>query len=99
VAFIMSLIVQACIGMYWPSIGYLRGKIIPSELRNISLLLPKLLTLVLTLLILSAVPHSSLLMLSSCAVMNAMAAYLQIFYLDSRQVPTIEEETDEDEEL
>jgi hypothetical protein len=41
VAFIMSLIVQACIGMYWPSIGYLRGRIIPSDLRNMSLLLPK----------------------------------------------------------
>jgi hypothetical protein len=41
VAYLVSLVVQCCVGMYWPSIGFLRGKIILPELRNTFLLLPK----------------------------------------------------------
>lgn len=36
-AFLISIVVQLCMGCYWPAIGYFRGKIIPPELRSSSL--------------------------------------------------------------
>ena len=40
-AYMVSLVVQGCVGLYWPCIGYFRGKIVVPELRNVSLLFPK----------------------------------------------------------
>ncbi len=40
-AFLASVVVQFCMGGYWPSIGYLRGKIIMSEFRATALVIPR----------------------------------------------------------
>ncbi len=36
-AFLSSIVIQLCMGCYWPSVGYYRGRIVPPELRNSSL--------------------------------------------------------------
>lgn len=40
-SFLIGLIVQACIGVYWPSIGMLRGSVVLPELRNHTLALTR----------------------------------------------------------
>ncbi len=40
-AFGMALVIQCSVGMYWPCIGYFRGRIIVPELRNTTLTLSK----------------------------------------------------------
>ncbi len=36
-AFLSSIVIQLCMGCYWPSIGYYRGRIVLPELRSSSL--------------------------------------------------------------
>jgi MFS family permease len=40
-AYGMSVIVQIAVGMYWPCIGYFRGRVIVPELRNNAMIVPK----------------------------------------------------------
>lgn len=40
-AYCICIIVQLCVGVYWPCIGYYRGRVIPHNLRNIVLVLQK----------------------------------------------------------
>lgn len=40
-AFGVSIGVQCCIGGYWPSVGYFRGRVIVPELRNTALIIPR----------------------------------------------------------
>lgn len=40
-AYFVSLAVQTCIGVYWPCIGFFRGKIIAPEIRSIAVIITK----------------------------------------------------------
>lgn len=40
-AFLVSLLVQGIVGLYWPCIGYYRGKIVVPEQRNTALIIAK----------------------------------------------------------
>lgn len=79
--FVISIMVQFCMGGYWPSIGYMRGKIIMSEFRNTALIFPRVLTFLLTSAVLTMFKHSPLLVLSCCAIFNGAAAYIQNVYV------------------
>jgi hypothetical protein len=41
IAFFIALLIQCCVGIYWPCIGYYRGRIIAPELRNSFLTIPR----------------------------------------------------------
>eukprot|EP00597_Dinobryon_sp_UTEXLB2267_P005347 CAMPEP_0170062026 /NCGR_PEP_ID=MMETSP0019_2-20121128/3397_1 /TAXON_ID=98059 /ORGANISM="Dinobryon sp., Strain UTEXLB2267" /LENGTH=345 /DNA_ID=CAMNT_0010268051 /DNA_START=358 /DNA_END=1395 /DNA_ORIENTATION=+ len=96
-AFAISIVVQLCMGGYWPSIGYFRGKIVLPELRNTTLAIPRVLTLLVTMAILSSIHHSPMMMLASCALLNGAAAYIQITYMDGRSISDVEMEDDDDD--
>lgn len=95
-AFIVSIFVQLCMGSYYPCIGYFRGRIIVPELRNASLIIARLMTLVLTVVVLSTIHHSPMLMLATCATLNGAAAYLQITCMESRSLMDDNEDSDEE---
>lgn len=81
-AFISALAVQFCVGGYWPSIGQFRGRVVPPDLRNTFLVIPRVTTLVLSIVLLTSIHHSPLLLLASCAALTGTAAYVHITYAD-----------------
>lgn len=97
IAFLVSVVVQLCMGSYFSCIGYLRAKIIMPELRNVSLIFSRLITLVLTVSILTSVHHSPFFMLSTCALMNGAAAYIQITHMELKEVDYDEVSSSDDE--
>jgi len=97
----VALAVQACLGVYWPAMGYFRGKIIVPELRNTTLLLPKITSVVLTLVILTSIHHNSFLILICCAGLTGGASYIHYTYIDSKQwiASTNADDDDDDDEV
>ena len=76
-AFGISIVVQMCIGSYWPSVGYLRGRYVQPELRATFLTLSRVIVLVIAVAVLTTIHHSPMLTLMVCACLNGGAAYLQ----------------------
>jgi MFS family permease len=97
-AFAACLVIQIGVGIYWPCIGYYRGRIIPHDLRNIVLVIQKVVTLLVTMVALHFVHDSPILMLSTCSVLNAMAAYVQYSYLDSKVLSQLANDDDDDDD-
>lgn len=96
-AFVVSVVVQMCMGGYWPSIGHLRGRLIMPELRSTALTIPKVATLIITVVLLNTIHHSPLMMLTSCAILNGLAAYLHTVYTEvNRQSNNEDDYTDDD---
>lgn len=77
VVFVATLLVYAFIGAYWPCIGALRGRSVGAEQRSSSQILSRALSSALTVVVLSNLQHSTTLVLLSCAVMLALAAFFQ----------------------
>jgi len=77
-AFATSTAIYVCIGGYWPSVGYLRGKIVQPEMRSTSLTLTRVVTLIISIIILNCIHHSPMLILLTCATLNGAAAYFQM---------------------
>lgn len=101
IAFCISIVVQFCVGGYWPCIGQLRGRLILPELRSSSLAITRVMTALLSVSVLTLVHHSPLLMLSSCAVFNGLAAYLHNVFsqIEGSKAIGMSEDNDSDEEL
>ena len=76
-AFFMAISVQLAVGGYWPSIGALRGRFIAHEQRSTSVNLARICTMALTSFVLFWVHDSPMLILSMCALLCGVAAYLQ----------------------
>ena len=76
-----TLVLQSLSTVSSIGIGYFRGKIVLPELRNTTLTIPKVLTLILTTTVLSLIHHSPFLMLTTCATLNGAAAYIQVTYV------------------
>jgi hypothetical protein len=94
-AFGISVVVQMCVGGYWPSVGYLRGRYVLPELRATFLTLSRMVTLVIAVAVLTVAHHNPMLTLGACAVLNGAAAWLQhvITHTDTtRGLPTIDED-------
>ena len=79
--FIISIFVQGCVGGYWPSIGFLRGRYVVPELRGTCITLSRLGTLIISVLILTVIHHNPMMMLVTCAILNGTASYLQNRYV------------------
>lgn len=95
-AFAISIFIQLCIGGYWPSIGYLRGRCVAPELRSTALALCRVATLVISAFLLRSIHHSPLLMLSSCAALMGVAAYLQnVLIVEGLTGELVDEEADQ----
>eukprot|EP01033_Poteriospumella_lacustris_P008616 gene8617-6207_t len=91
---LQSLLVAASVAYFC---GYYRGRIIPHDLRNIVLVIQKVVTLVVTMIALHFVHDSPVLMLSTCSVLNALAAYVQYSYLDGRVLSQLVSDEDDDD--
>ena len=94
-AFGISIVVQMCVGGYWPSVGYLRGRYVLPELRATFLTISRIFTLVIAVVVLTTIHHSPMLILSVCACLNGAAAYLQHVVTQTdliRGLPTINED-------
>ena len=76
-AFFISIIVQMCIGGYWPSVGYLRGRYVLPELRATFLTISRVISSIIAVAVLTHIHHSPFLILIVCACLNGGAAYLQ----------------------
>jgi hypothetical protein len=76
-AFGISIVVQMCVGGYWPSVGYLRGRYVLPELRATFLTISRMFTLVIAVVVLTTIHHNPMLLLIVCACLNGGAAYLQ----------------------
>jgi hypothetical protein len=76
-AFGISVVVQMCVGGYWPSVGHLRGRYVQPELRATFLTLSRVIVLVIAVAVLTTIHHSPMLTLIVCACLNGGAAYLQ----------------------
>ena len=76
-AFGISIIVQMCVGGYWPSVGYLRGRYVLPELRATFLTISRVLSSIIAVAVLTHIHHSPFLILIVCACLNGGAAYLQ----------------------
>ena len=76
-AFGISIIVQMCVGGYWPSVGYLRGRYVLPELRATFLTISRVFTLIIAVVVLTTIHHNPFLVLIVCACLNGGAAYLQ----------------------
>ena len=85
-------------GGYWPSIGFLRGRYVVPELRSMSITLSRLGTLVLSVMILSAIHHSPMLILLTCASINGAASYLQNTISIAHDNIAVRGDTTDDEE-
>eukprot|EP00981_Chlorochromonas_danica_P005213 scaffold1046_cov162-Ochromonas_danica.AAC.43 len=83
----LALVLQVCMGAYWPSIGVYRGRLLLSELRSATLLLPKIAVLAITVVVVGCLHHSPLLLLMSCAALTGCAAYIQIVYVSLPSQP------------
>ncbi len=77
-AFWCAVGVQLCIGVYWPSIGTLKGKLIAPEMRASFTAASRVLTLVISYTILHMVHDSTFLMLLLCGGLAGLAGYLHI---------------------
>lgn len=75
-AFFISLVIQCCVGGYWPCIGALRGRLIVPELRSSTILFTRILTTFFAAIVLSLIHHSPMLVLVACAAFNGLAGYL-----------------------
>lgn len=75
-AFGVSLIVQLCVGGYWPSIGLLRGRSIVPEIKSTALVISRCITLAISFAVLTCIHHSPFLTLTACATLFSAAAYL-----------------------
>lgn len=73
----ISVLVQGLAGVYWPAVGYARGRIILPEMRSASLSLGRILSFCLVAPILSWIHHSPMTVLLACSILNAVAAYFQ----------------------
>lgn len=76
-AFLISIVINVCVGGYWPSIGFLRGRHVAPELRTTSLTISRVLTVIISVIVLNSIHHSPMLMLTTCAALNGAAAYFQ----------------------
>jgi len=97
-AFLISIVVQLCMGCYWPAIGYFRGKIIPPELRTSSLTIARFLTMILTVSVLTSIHHSPLMLLATCAALNGAAAYIQNSYMDTNSLRDFDGDDDDEDD-
>lgn len=77
VVFMATLVIYALIGAYWPCIGVLRGRCVGAEQRSSSQILSRAVSCFLTVVVLSHLQHSTTLVLISCALMVALAAFFQ----------------------
>lgn len=75
--FIASIVIQICIGGYWPSIGWLRGRYFMPEVRGVTITLSRVLTFCAVAPILWAFHENYTLTLLACSGLNAVAVYLQ----------------------
>jgi hypothetical protein len=75
--FVISMFVQAFVGGYWPSIGFLRGRYVMPEMRSMCMTISRLGTLAISVTLLTLIHHSPMMMLLACATLNGAASYLQ----------------------
>ena len=75
--FMISIGLQACVGAYWPSIGFLRGRYVLPEQRNTCITVGRLINLLITVCVLTLIHHSSMMTLIVCAGLFGGASYLQ----------------------
>lgn len=76
-AFFIGLLINFSIGVYWPAIGFLRGKIIVQEYRTTFLILIKIISLVVMSSVLTIAHASQIVTLLLCAMLTGSAVYLQ----------------------
>jgi len=77
-AFFIGLVINFSVGVYWPAIGFLRGKIIVQEHRTTFLMLIKVVSLVAMSSILTIAHASQIVTLLLCAILTGSAVYLQL---------------------
>lgn len=75
--FLISIGLQACVGAYWPSIGFLRGRYVLPEQRGTCITVGRLINLVITVCVLTLIHHSSMMTLIVCACLFGGASYFQ----------------------
>jgi len=76
-AFLAALVIQLGVGGYWPSIGTLRGRYIVPEQRSTCMNMARVLTMIISSIVLRYVHGSTVLVMSICALLCCVAAYLQ----------------------
>ena len=76
-AFLIAIFIQCGIGGYWPSIGALRGRCIVPEQRSMCINMSRVLTMIISSVVLRYVHDSGLLLMAICALLCCLAAYLQ----------------------
>jgi len=76
-AFLGAILVQFGVGGYWPSIGALRGRYIVPEQRSTCVNMARVLTMIISSVVLRYAYASAVLMMSICALLCGVAAYLQ----------------------
>ena len=76
-AYCMAIGVQHAVGGYWPSIGALRGRYVVPEQRSTSVNMARFVTMCTSAVVLYMAHDSAILILSICALLCGIAAYLQ----------------------
>ena len=75
--FLISIGLQACVGAYWPSIGFLRGRYVLPEQRGTCITVTRIVNLAITVSVLMLIHHSAMMTLIVCAALFGAASYLQ----------------------
>ena len=76
-SFVVALLIQMGMGGYWPTIGELRARYVPHEQRNTFINMGRLITMIISCIVLRCVYDSGLLIMSICGLLCCVAAYLQ----------------------
>lgn len=85
--FIVCIAVHLLMGAYWSCIGILRAQHVPPEYRGAPVTLTRVLTLLLTMMVLINVHHSPSLILICCGLFAGGAAYVQSTIMHEVNIP------------